>query len=132
MAFNLPRASAVRDTLRRQLPELDAAMRGRVVGALADNGHIVDDLSPGAMYAGDRSTLTGQLSAADSLKVDAKRKPSLDRIMATLRRFGYDARENEIVDRFKLDQVLAKSNDITGRLALKAEMRQLNLLPRVS
>jgi hypothetical protein len=72
----------------------------------------------------DMSALKGQLSAADSLRVDPRRKPAMTRVMAQLRRFGYDLKDTETVDPFRLDQVLANSEaDTTSRIALKPRRR---------
>jgi hypothetical protein len=126
-------ASKIRDTLR-QFPEISADTRHRAIKAAIEQGHLVDDLTPHRLFAGaDMTALKGQLSAADSLKVDPNRRHALERVRSQLRRFGYgDLKDSEIVDTFRLDQVLANSADITRRIALKLEMKALQLLPRIS
>jgi hypothetical protein len=76
---------------------------------------------------------TTAISAADSAKIDPSRIPALSRIKAILRRVGYDLKDHETVDAFKLDQLLAKSAEsIESRIAIKLEMGKLGLLPRLS
>jgi hypothetical protein len=83
--------------------------------------------------ASDRSVLTTSISAADSAKIDPRRIPALTRIKSILRRVGYDLKDHEIVDAFKLDQLLARSAEsIESRIAIKLEMGKLGLLPRLS
>lgn len=131
------RATAIRESLRQHVPEMDASTRGRVLKVLVNNGHALDDLqSTDALYAAaaaDRSTLTTAISAADSLRIDPNRAPAINRLKAVLRRVGYgELKDHEIVDAFRLDQVLAKSTQsIESRIATKMEMSRLGLLPRV-
>jgi hypothetical protein len=81
--------------------------------------------------APEMATLTGAISAAESASIDRKRIPALNEIKARLRRFGYDLKDNEIVDPFKLDQCFA-GRDVQERLALKVSMRACGLLPKVA
>jgi hypothetical protein len=108
--------------------------RLRIVGSLIAAGHVSDDVAGDHLYAAaDLSTLKGAVSANDSLRIDPKRKPAIDRVMAQVRRAGYNLRANEICDAFALDQALSASGEsITNRIALKLEMKALQLLPRIS
>jgi hypothetical protein len=143
MPIDFPKASAVRETLRAKLPHVDAGVRGSVVRVLIENGHVHDDLAPDHLYArsvplsadaaAQLEVLKTSISAADSARIDPDRVPALTRVRAILRRAGYPLAENEIVDAFRLDSVLAKSSEsIEGRIALKIEMGRLGLLPRLS
>jgi hypothetical protein len=59
MPIEYPRASAVRETLRAKLPHVDAGVRGSVMRALIENGHVQNDLSEDHLYAaGDRTPLS--------------------------------------------------------------------------
>jgi hypothetical protein len=51
MPTEYPRASAIRETLRAKLPNLDAGTRGFVVRALIESGHVHDDFAPDHLYA---------------------------------------------------------------------------------
>ena len=84
--------------------------------------------------AGQLAVLKSSISAADSAKIDPKRIPALNRIKAILRRVGYGALgDSEILDGFKLDQVLAKSGEsIESRIAIKLDLGRLGLLPRLA
>jgi hypothetical protein len=144
MSTEYPRASAIRETLRAKLPNLDAGTRGAVLRSMIEAGHLDSDLSTDHLYAHSAnlaadaaahlSLLKTSISAADSAKIDPKRIPALNRIKAMLRRVGYGALgDSEIVDSFKLDQVLAKSGEsIESRIGIKLEMGRLGLLPRLS
>jgi hypothetical protein len=96
-----------------------------------------DSRRPGPPLSADAAAqltvLKSSISAADSARIDPDRVPALNRVRAILRRAGYPLAENEIVDAFRLDSVLAKSSEsIEGRIALKIEMGRLGLLPRLS
>jgi hypothetical protein len=143
MPTEYPRASAIRETLRAKLPNLDAGTRGAVVRVLIESGHVHNDLAPDHLYArsvplsadaaAQLEVLKTSISAADSARIDPDRVPALTRVRAILRRAGYPLADNEIVDSFKLDQVLAKSGEtIESRIALKIDMGRLGLLPRLS
>jgi hypothetical protein len=143
MPTEYPRASAIRETLRAKLPNLDAGTRGFVVRALIESGHVHDDFAPDHLYArsvplsadaaAQLEVLKTLISAADSARIDSDRVPALNRIKATLRRVGYDLKDSDVCDSFKLDQLLAKSAEtIESRIALKLEMGRLGLLPRLS
>jgi hypothetical protein len=143
MSINFPKASAVRETLRAKLPHVDAGVRGAVLRSMIEAGHVENDLSPDHIYAASSwlsadasarlEALKTSISAADSAKIDPDRVPALNRIKAMLRRVGYGVLgDGDIVDSFKLDQVLAKSDEsIESRIALKLEMGKLGLLPRL-
>jgi hypothetical protein len=141
----MTKASQVRDVLRT-IPEIEPHVRGTAVRKLIEAGHIEDDLAaaPAHVYANKAqslskdaaerlSALKSSISAADSARIDPDRVPALTRVRAILRRAGYPLADNEIVDAFRLDSVLAKSSEsIEGRIALKIEMGRLGLLPRLS
>jgi hypothetical protein len=145
LKMSIAKASSVRETLRAKLPHVDAGVRGAILRSMIEAGHVQNDLAPDHLYAasawlsadGDASArleaLKSSISAADSAKIDPRRIPALSRIKAVLRRVGYGALgDSEIVDSFKLDQVLAKSGEsIESRIAIKLEMAKLGLLPRL-
>jgi hypothetical protein len=140
-----PNASAVRDVLR-SIPEIAPHTRANAIQKLIAAGHVSDDLAAPAtaIYASAKplskeasDTLAAMhtaISAADSARVDPKRVPTLNRIKAQLRRYGYgDLKDSEILDSFRLDQVLAKSSaSIEDRIELKTSCWQCGLLPRLA
>jgi hypothetical protein len=141
--MSIAKASSVRETLRAKLPNVHAGVRGAILHSMIEAGHVENDLSADHMYAHSSnlsaeaaehlSLLKTSISAADSAKIDPKRIPALNRIKAVLRRVGYDLKDTDVCDFFKLDNLLAKSNEtVESRIALKMEMARLGLLPRLS
>jgi hypothetical protein len=80
--------------------------------------------------APEMATLKGSISAADSLRIDPKRRATLDLVKATLKRWNYPWQDDAVIDSQKLDVCFA-GRDVTERLALKVSMRACGLLPRV-
>jgi hypothetical protein len=123
-------ATAIRDSLR-QIPELEAGLRGRVIKHLIARGHAIDDLpeTNHLFAAADSSAMYDAISAVESAKIDRKRIPVLNRIKASLKRWNYPWKDDGIIDMQILDQCFA-GKDIGTRLELKAAMKACGLLPR--
>jgi hypothetical protein len=121
---NLPRASAIRETLQK-LPDLEAAMRGRVVKALIGGGYAVDDLMSEHLYASDAArTPLPPISAAASQPRKFAEVSGLCRSLG----FHINAADSKPIDVAAMDKAFA-GKDIEQRARAKFALYQLGLIP---
>lgn len=133
-----PAASDVNRSLN-EIDGLDDPMRRRILRKLHADGLLFDDRD-GALFAAADSTPPRQYSLGEMRRAalltpmqaaaaDPANRVILDQVVAQCRRFGFDLRPGEIVDTMALDRALSKSRDVSGRMALKATMSRLHLIP---
>jgi hypothetical protein len=125
MTSNLPRASAIRETLQK-LPDLEAAMRGRVVKALIGGGHAVDDLMSDHLYAAADSSRT----PLPPIAAAAANPRSFEEVRGLCRSLGFhiNAADSKPIDVAALDRAFA-GRDIEQRARAKFALYQLGLIP---
>jgi hypothetical protein len=123
MPTEYPRASAIRETLRAKLPNLDAGSRGIVVRALIEGGHALNDLSQDHLYAsGERTPLTPMQAAAAQPR-------RFDEVVGLCRQLGFyiSASDTKRIDEIALDRAFA-GKDLGQRMRANTALYQLNLI----
>jgi hypothetical protein len=118
------RASAIRETLRSKLPNLDAGSRGSVVRALIENGHTIDDLSRDHLYAGEARTPLSPMQAS----VAQPRR--FAEVAGLCRQLGYhiNAADTKPINVIELEKAFA-GRDVDQRARAKTALFQLGLIP---
>jgi hypothetical protein len=122
---NLPRASAIRETLQK-LPDLEAAMRGRVVKALIGGGHAVDDLMSEHLYAAADSRRT----TMSPIQASAANPRGFEEVRGLCRSLGFhiSATDTKRIDVQALDAAFA-GRDVDQRMRARFALWQIGLIP---
>jgi hypothetical protein len=124
MSTEYPRASAIRESLRAKLPNLDAGTRGSVVRALIDGGHALNDLSADHMYAsGERTPLSPQQAAAASPR-------RFNEVVGLCRELNFriSASDPRPLDVEALDRAF-EGRDVLQRMRARTALWQCGLIP---
>jgi hypothetical protein len=125
MPIEYPRASAVRETLRAKLPNLDAGSRGSVVRALIEGGHVQNDLSQDHLYAGGERTLLSPMQAS------AAQPRRFAEVAGLCRQLGFHISASDPtkpIDTIELDRAFA-GKDLDARARCKTALYQLRMIP---
>jgi hypothetical protein len=123
MPIEYPRASAIRETLRAKLPNLDAGSRGSVVRALIDGGYALNDLSADHMYASGERTLLSPMQAA------AASPRRFNEAVGLCRELGFriSASDSKPLDVEALDRAFA-GRDVHQRMRARTALFQIGLI----
>jgi hypothetical protein len=124
MPTEYPRASAIRETLRAKLPNLDAGSRGSVVRALIDGGHALDDLSQDHLYANAARTPLSPLQAA------AASPRRFNEVVGLCRELNFriSASDPRPLDVEALDRAF-EGRDVNQRMRARTALWQIGLIP---